>query len=143
MVKYLTVCVAASLLLAASAFVPQTPTLASLRRQTACAVSMSTGDNSVSRRAALFSIPAVFVAASKVMFIILITSSSCLDSYFTEVYCLISFSPQSAGAYDFSKLRESGRFADEAPAGSAPVPPPAPQPAPVKVRSHVSYFLDV
>ena len=70
MARYaLSLCVAASLLLAASAFVPQTPTLANLRRQTACSASMSAGENSVSRRAALFSIPAVFLAASKVTLI--------------------------------------------------------------------------
>ena len=66
MARILYVLVAAVVIQAASAFVPQTPALANFRRQSACTVSMSAGDASISRRAALFSIPAVFVAASRV-----------------------------------------------------------------------------
>ena len=131
MARILPLCAVATLVCAVSAFVPQTPTLSTLRRQSSCAISMSAGENSVSRRSALFSIPAVFFAASQVVCFGICKKITLLTCNGTFVISTTFW--QSAGAYDFSKLRESGRFADEAPVGTKPAAPPAPAPEPVKV----------
>ena len=44
---------------------------------------------------------------------------------YLSCFVILGCTLQSAGAYDFSSLRESGKFVDEAPGGS-----PAPKPAP-------------
>ena len=122
---------ASVLVLAVSAFVPSTPALNSVVRTSKCSISMSAGDQSMTRRAALFSIPASFLAAQVTMFSFFLLLLSEFSAFWDSIFNVRVF--QSAGAYDFSKLRDSGAFADEAPVGTKPkiVAPP---PEPVKVR---------